>query len=60
MRACIGEDKTETKQAFCQCSLEQVQATYTLREFIQLDRAIAAGEPTPERFKEIIHTCTKP
>jgi hypothetical protein len=53
---CVG-DRPEEIRAFCTCTIEKIQETYTLNEFMQIGQDLQAGQPEPEEFRQIITSC---
>ncbi|MEQ9670799.1 hypothetical protein [Coleofasciculus sp. G2-EDA-02] len=53
---CVG-DRPEEIRAFCTCTIEKIQETYTLDEFIEIGQELQDGQPEPEEFRQIITSC---
>ncbi|HAG82450.1 MAG TPA: hypothetical protein DCL61_15135 [Cyanobacteria bacterium UBA12227] len=42
---------------FCACTIEKIQETYTLQEFLEIGQNLQAGKKAPRNFDQIITTC---
>ena len=53
---CAG-DRPEAVRAFCTCTIEKIQETFTLDEFMQIGEDLQAGKAEPDEFRQIITSC---
>jgi hypothetical protein len=54
MNSCITGGST---QSSCACSIDGIQAHYTLKDFVALDTAAQSGQKMPAELVRIVATC---
>lgn len=57
MNSCITGGRT---QSSCACSLDGIQAHYSLKDFAALDARAQSGQPMPPELVRIVSGCNAP
>ena len=53
------DEQPNAPRSVCECSLEKIEAKYSLDEFEKIDKAQREGEPLPKDIQTIVEDCVK-